>query len=387
MKALLAARVFDGGGFAGPSAVLFEHGQVIGLTGAADVPEGATVELLPDDAILAPGFVDLQVNGGGGVMFNADPTPATLADIAEAHARLGTTAVMPTLISSDRATRRAAIAAARAAWAEKIPGVVGLHLEGPFLAPTRRGIHPAEAITTPDAEDLAELTAAFAAPVMITLAPEIVAPADIAALAAAGRLVFAGHSDASFEQAQAGFEAGIIGSTHLFNAMSQLTGRAPGMVGAALSRGVAGIIVDLLHVHPASVALAFARMGAERLFLVSDAMATAGSDMTSFDLAGRTIRLVDGKLTGADGTLAGAHLCMAEAVRRAVQDVGIPLAAALRMATQTPADAVGLAEHGRIASGSRADFVVLDSALTVRAVWRDGEKLAGIRSTVSPAWC
>jgi N-acetylglucosamine-6-phosphate deacetylase len=387
MKALLATRVFDGGGFIGPSAVLFEHGRVIDLTGAADVPEGVAVELLPDDAILAPGFVDLQVNGGGGVMFNADPTPATLARIAEAHARLGTTAVMPTLISSDRATRRAAIAAARAAWAEKIPGVVGLHLEGPFLAPARRGIHPAEAITTPDAEDLAELTAAFAAPVMITLAPEIVAAADIAALAAAGRLVFAGHSDASFEQAQAGFEAGIIGSTHLFNAMSQLTGRAPGLVGAALSRGVAGIIVDLLHVHPASVALAFARMGAERLFLVSDAMATAGSDMTSFDLAGRTIRLVDNKLTGADGTLAGAHLCMAEAVRRAVQDVGIPLAAALRMATQTPADAVGLAEHGRIASGSRADFVVLDSALTVRAVWRDGEKLAGIRSTVSPAWC
>jgi len=386
MKALLATRVFDGSGFGGPVAVLFEHGRVVGLTGMADVPEGIAIERLDGTEILAPGFVDLQVNGGGGVMFNAAPTAATLARVAEAHARLGTTAVMPTLISSDRGTRRAAIAAARTAWAEKIPGVVGLHLEGPFLAPARRGIHPAEAITTPDAQDLADLTAEFAAPVMITLAPEMVAPTDIAALADAGRLVFAGHSDAGFEQALAGFDAGIVGSTHLFNAMSQLTGRAPGLVGAALSRGMAGIIVDLLHVHPATVALAFTRMGADRLFLVSDAMATAGSDVTGFDLAGRTIRLVDGKLTGADGTLAGAHLSMAEAVRRAVQGVGIPLAAALRMATRTPADAVGLAQHGRIAAGSRADFVVLDSALTVRAVWRDGEKLAGIRSTGSPAW-
>ena len=387
MKALLAARVFDGSGFVGPSAVLVEGARVVGLAAPADVPEGAVVERIADGAILAPGFVDLQVNGGGGVMFNADPTPATLGRIAEAHARLGTTAVMPTLISSDRATRRAAIAAARAAGAAGVPGVSGLHLEGPFLAPARRGIHPAEAMTTPDAEDMAELTAEFAAPVMITLAPEIVGLADVAALAAAGRFVFAGHSDASYEQAVAGFEAGIIGSTHLFNAMSQLTGRAPGMVGAALARGVAGIIADLLHVHPASVALAFARMGAERLFLVSDAMATVGSDLTGFDLAGRAIRLVDGRLTGADGTLAGAHLCMAEAVRRAVQDVGIPLAAALRMATRTPADAVGLAGHGRIAVGGRADFVELDAALTVRAVWRDGEKLAGIKSTVSPAWC
>ena len=381
MRALLATRVFDGHGFVGPSAVLFEYGRVIGFADAADLPDGVAIERLANDAILTPGFVDLQVNGGGGLMFNADPTPATLSRIAEAHGLLGTTAIMPTLISSDRPTRRAAIAAARTAWAEKIPGVVGLHLEGPFLAPARRGIHPAEAITTPKAEDLADLTAEFAAPVMITLAPEMVTPADIAALAGTGRLVFAGHSDASFEQAQVGFDAGIIGTTHLFNAMSQITGRAPGLAGAALSREVAGIIVDLLHVHPANVALAFARMGAERLFLVSDAMATAGSDVTSFDLAGRTIRLVDGKLTGADGTLAGAHLSMAGAVRRAVENVGIPLEAALRMATRTPADAAGLFDHGRIAPGSRADFVVLDSALTVRAVWRDGEKLAGIRST------
>jgi len=207
-------------------------------------------------------------------------------------------------------------------------------------------------------------------------------------VADAGLRVNIGHTLGTYEDGVAALRHGASGFTHLFNAMSAFHHRAPGMAGAALAHAeYAELIPDLLHVHPASVALAFARMGAERLFLVSDAMATAGSDMTSFDLAGRTIRLVDGKLTGADGTLAGAHLCMAEAVRRAVQDVGIPLAAALRMATQTPADAVGLAEHGRIASGSRADFVVLDSALTVRAVWRDGEKLAGIRSTVSPAWC
>jgi N-acetylglucosamine-6-phosphate deacetylase len=380
MKVIYAGRVFDGSGFRSEQAVVFERGVISGLVDIAEVASAQEIQRLAPDALLVPGFVDLQVNGGGGRMFNADPSVATLGMIADAHARLGTTTILPTLISSDRATRSAAIAAVRAAWERDVPGIAGLHLEGPFLAPARRGIHPAEAICRPDGNDIAELTAGFARPVLVTLAPEVVAHDDIKELVQAGIRVFAGHSDASFEQAGLGFDAGIVGATHLFNAMTQLTARAPGVVGAALARGVAGIIVDLLHVHPASVALAFAQMGADRLFLVSDAMATVGSDIDGFMLAGRAITLAGGKLTGADGTLAGAHLSMAEAIRQCVAGVGIPLVAALRMATRTPADAAGLADRGRIEVGARADFVELDANLTVRAVWRDGEVLPGVRS-------
>jgi N-acetylglucosamine-6-phosphate deacetylase len=376
VKAYVASRVFDGTVMRGPTAVLVRDERVVGVVAPNSAPRDATVVHLPPDHLLAPGFVDLQVNGGGGVMFNDHPHPDTLAIIAEAHARLGTTAILPTLISSDRLTRLAAIEAVLMARVALIPGITGLHLEGPFLAPSRRGIHPPGCITTPDERDIADLTAAFDGPMLITLAPDVVGPDDIARLVASGRIVFAGHTEARFEQAQAGFAAGISGTTHLFNAMSQLGSRAPGMVGAALGFGVAGIIVDLLHVHPASVKAAYQCMGAGRLFLVSDAMATAGSDSTGFILAGNPIHLVDGRLQDANGTLAGAHLSMAEAVRRAVTGAGIPLEDALRMATRTPSDAVGLSEHGRIETGCRADFVALDGALNVCAVWRDGLRLA-----------
>jgi N-acetylglucosamine-6-phosphate deacetylase len=371
VKALIAPAVFDGTALLGPRAVLVQDGLVADVVRITDLPAGVQTSQLQHGHILAPGFVDLQVNGGGGVMFNDGPDVGTLQVIAEAHAKLGTTSILPTLISSDRPTRLAAIAAARAAITQGIPGIAGLHLEGPFLAMARRGIHPAAAITLPTKADIADLAAPFEGPMLLTLAPEMVSPAVIAAWVAAGRFVFAGHTDADFDQAKAGFDAGIVGTTHLFNAMSQLGSRTPGMVGAAMMRGVAGIIVDLLHVHPASVALAWRCMGPERLFLVSDAMATVGSSRDAFMLGGKSIRLVDGRLADADGTLAGAHLSMADAVRLAVS-VGIPLADALRMATRTPADAVGLFDRGRIAHGSRADFVELDTELRVRRVWRGG---------------
>jgi N-acetylglucosamine-6-phosphate deacetylase len=375
VKALIASQVFDGTRMLGPCAVLVTDGRIVDVVGQDAVGAGLQAERIAEDHVLAPGFVDLQVNGGGGVMFNDTPDVATLRVIAEAHARTGTTSTLPTLISSDRVTRRAAIAAVTSARRENVPGVAGIHLEGPFLAPTRRGIHPASVITVPDEDDIKELCVPFDGAMLITLAPEIVARADIERLVRAGLVVFAGHSDASFEQADAGFDAGITGTTHLFNAMSQLGSRTPGLVGAAMMRGFAGIIVDLLHVHPASAMLAYRCMGPDRLFLVSDAMATAGSDCTSFAVAGNPITLVDGRLVDAGGTLAGAHLTMAEAVRRAVRGVGIPLAEALRMATATPAAAAGLADRGRIVRGALADFVALDHEGAVLAVWRGGEVL------------
>ena len=369
----MASQVFDGLRMLGPSAVLVADGRVVDVVGQDAVGGGLEIERLAKDRLLAPGFVDLQVNGGGGVMFNDTPDVSTLQMVAEAHARMGTTTILPTLISSDRTTRRAAIASVRAAHSLGVPGVAGIHLEGPFLAPTRLGIHPASAITVPDPADIKDLLEPFDGAMLITLAPEVVSRANIAALVRAGRVVFAGHSDASFEQAEAGFDAGITGTTHLFNAMSQLGSRAPGVVGAAMARGFAGIIVDLLHVHPASVRLAYRCMGADRLFLVSDAMATAGSDCVSFAVSGNAIMLVDGRLVDAKGTLAGAHLSMAEAVRRSVDGVGISLADALRMATATPAAAAGLGDRGRIIAGALADFVEIGpTSAAVLKVWRNG---------------
>ncbi len=191
--------------------------------------------------------------------------------------------------------------------------------------------------------------------------------------------MFAGHTEASYAQAMAGFAAGIVGATHLFNAMSPFGSREPGMVGAAMRESRAGIIVDGFHVHPASVDLAYRVMGPDRLFLVSDAMATAGSDRTGFELDGKQIVLKEGRLTDAAGTLAGAHLSMDEAVRRAVALVGIPLAEALRMATHTPAKAIGVMDRGRIVAGCHADLVALDTTLAVRAVWRGGLRMDGVQ--------
>jgi len=258
-----------------------------------------------------------------------------------------------------------------------VPGIVGLHLEGPFIAPTRRGIHPAEAIVGMTDDDLSVLTAPFPAPLLVTLAPEAVPAGYIQRLVESGKIVFAGHTEASYAEAIAGFDAGISGVTHLYNAMSGFVPRAPGMIGAALDRSgaFAGIIVDGHHSHYAAVRLAFAAKGADSLALVSDAMATAASACTGFVLNGQRIHLRDGRLVNDAGTLAGAHLTMAAAVRNAVHHAGLPLEAVLRMATHTPARAIGLPDRGRIAPGCLADLVLLDPDLGVAAVWQCGTRL------------
>lgn len=375
MIALRATRLFDGRNEHEEAVLLIDRGRIVGI--AADAPLGVPEEALPEDAILAPGYLDLQVNGGGGIMFNDETTADGLARIAAAHARTGTTGIMPTLISSDRPHLARAIAAAREALAQAVPGIIGLHLEGPFIAEVRRGVHPRAAVTVPTNADIAMLAAPFPAPLLVTLAPDAVSPEHVAALTRAGVVVFAGHTDATYEQARAGFAAGIRGATHLFNAMSQMMHRAPGMVGAVLddARAMAGIIADGHHLHPASLRIALNAMGADRLFLVSDAMATTASDSTGFTLAGAPIVLREGRLTNPDGTLAGAHLTMAEAVRNLVALTGADWTTAIRMATSTPAEALGLEDRGVIALGARADLIVLDDDLNVMEVWQAGERL------------
>lgn len=346
--------------------------------------------------ILSAGFIDLQVNGGGGVLFNHTPTVAGLRAIAAAHRRFGTTALLPTVITDSPAVRRAAAEAVAAAVAAGVPGILGIHFEGPCIAPARRGVHDARFIPEfPPAaggEEADLFTSLRPLPVLVTLAPERVTAGFIRRLADAGVRVAAGHSAATWEQAMAGLAAGITGVTHLFNAMSPLDHREPGMVGAALDsrESWCGIILDGHHVHDTAARLAWRAKPAGRLFLVTDAMPPVGGppvggppvgappvglDGGDFTLYGTAVRVEDGRCVSADGRLAGSALDMATAVRNAVRRLGVPLDEALRMAAAYPADFMGLShERGRIRPGLTADLVLLDHNLTVRDTW-----IAGLR--------
>ena len=338
-------RVFDGVQLRSGYAARFEAGEMTELAREDDCPDvGRVVDLGGD--ILSPGYTDLQVNGGGGVMFNDDPSVATLRRIADAHRSLGVSSLLPTLITDTREITEAAIDAAIAAVRKSVPGIAGLHLEGPHLSVARKGAHDAGLIRPMEDADLdALLGAAADLPVLkVTVAPESVTPDQVSTLAGAGVLVSLGHTDADFDRCRSYFAAGVRCVTHLFNAMSQLGSREPGLVGAALVSGEvsAGLISDAVHVHPATIRAAWAaKTGPGRMFLVSDAMAVAGTDLTEFALGGRPIERRDGVLTLADGTLAGADLDLTTAVRVLVERVGINLEEALAAATVVPAALIG----------------------------------------------
>lgn len=374
MTTIWTPRLFDGSAFHAACRVVFDTGHIAAVEHDA-APDADIV--LPAGSTLAPGYVDLQVNGGGGVLLNDSIDLDTMRHIAGAHASVGTTSVLATLISGTRGMIREALSVAAEARIE-IPGLLGLHIEGPYLSPARAGIHPHANLVPMTDEDEAMLSAHKAGHLLLTLAPEIVGLARIAGLRDAGVTVFAGHTDAACEQATAAFDGGVSGVTHLYNAMSQLGSRAPGVVGAALAheRVRAGLICDGLHVHPAAMRAAWRAMGADRLFLVSDCMPTAASDATNWVWQGETIHLIDGRLARADGTLAGAHLTMAETVRNAIRLCGIPPVEALRMATSTPARAIAAEHVGRIAVGCRADLIALDPDLRVQAIWQAGRAVA-----------
>ncbi len=374
--AIHAERVFDGEAVVGPRRVEIMGGRIAAVLESSRSLEADESVDLSAGTILAPGFIDLQVNGGGDALLNDDPSAATVARIAEAHRRFGTTGLLPTLIT-DGADRMEALAAAADA-AMAVPGVLGFHLEGPHLNPQRKGIHPPYCIRPLAEADMRRLEA-FAAHgrSLVTLAPELAPAGAIARLARAGLRIAAGHSEATGAAMDAALGEGLSGVTHLFNAMSQLTPREPGIVGTALAddRLHAGIIADGLHVAPQSLKAAFRAMGRERLILVTDAMPTAGGSRPFFNLQGRRISLRDGRLTDASGTLAGAHLTMDAAVRNAVALMGASLADALAMASTTPARFLGLsAERGAVAAGMRADLVALDASLAVIGVWLGGSR-------------
>jgi N-acetylglucosamine-6-phosphate deacetylase len=372
--AVLGHQVFDGRRWHNDAAVLIEDGRIRGLAAAGEVPGDWPQRWLPDGALLAPGFIDLQVNGGGGILLNDDPTPEGMRAIARAHRRYGTTACLPTLISDSRQQTQAAITAARTAAGND--GVLGLHLEGPFISPARPGIHRADHIAVPHVSDLDWLAdLASAGRSLVTLAPERLPDGFLARLAATGIRLSAGHSEATAAVMMPAVADGLTGITHLFNAMPPFAGRAPGIVGAAFAeqRLIAGIIMDGIHVDPVAVRAAFAAKGADAMALVTDAMPSVGARLTRFQLMGRTISLSEGRLTAQDGTLAGAHLDMASAVRNAVRLAKLPLDDALRAASLTPAKFLGLErERGAFVYGARADMVALTPDLDVIATWVDG---------------
>ncbi|MCX7645243.1 MAG: N-acetylglucosamine-6-phosphate deacetylase [Rhodobacteraceae bacterium] len=340
-EAFLGAAVFDGARLHADHALLIEDGLCRGILPAAEVPSGWRRVPLEGGTVL-PGFVDLQVNGGGGVLLNDAPSVEGIRTIAAAHAARGTAAFLPTLVTDTPERTQAAVEAVARAVAEGVPGVLGLHLEGPHLAPARKGAHEAALIRPMEDADEAFLTGAAARlpNLMVTLAPEAVAPERIARLAAAGVIVSLGHSDCSFDAAMAAIAAGARSVTHLFNAMSQLGSREPGLAGAALESGrvSAGLIADGVHVHPATMRAALAaKRGPGRIFLVTDAMAPAGTDLAEFRLNGRRVLRRGGRLMLEDGTLAGADIDMPGALAVLGREVGLPPAEALAMATSRPA--------------------------------------------------
>jgi N-acetylglucosamine-6-phosphate deacetylase len=358
--AVLGGTVFDGETVHRDCAVVIEGTRVASLVARGEVPAGMPTRTLPDGAWLAPGFIDVQVNGGGDVLFNDDPTPEGIAAIVAGHRRFGTTALLPTLITDAPAKMRAALDAVRRA-APVNPGVLGIHFEGPFLSPGKPGIHDAALIRRPDEAAAALLCAPQAHCTVVTLAPEEMPPGFIARLAAAGVRVCLGHSMATYAQTKAALTEGLVGFTHLFNAMRPLESREPGPIAAALEAPGAwfGMIVDGMHVAPAMLRLAL--RGAAHPMLVTDAMPPVGGRAPSFTLYGNEIIVRDGRCARSDGTLAGAALDMACAVRNCVRLLDVPLPAALRFASTEPARFLGLGkELGRLAPGYRADLVAFD---------------------------
>ncbi|MFK3778975.1 N-acetylglucosamine-6-phosphate deacetylase [Agrobacterium sp. NPDC089420] len=379
IKAFVGARIFDGALWHDGKVLVTGGGHVDGITDPTSVP--AEAEIIDTNGLLiAPGFIDLQVNGGGGVMFNNQPDVQGIRRICTTHAQFGTTALMVTLITDRPDVTSRAAEAGIAAGKARVPGFLGLHFEGPHLSVTRKGTHDPALIRTMETTDLEVLTACKAALpfVLTTIAPESVTVEQVAALRQAGIVVSLGHTDTGFDLVTAYAGAGVSMVTHLFNAMSPLGHREPGLVGAALSNGEfnCGLIADGFHVDPAAIGIALrAKNGPGRIFLVTDAMSTIGTEDDGFELNGRRVYRNGGRLTLADGTLAGADIDMLSCIRFMHEKMSVPLEEALKMASAYPAEAIGATDKGKLLPGADADFVLLTAGLQMHSTWIGGEKI------------
>ena len=372
--AVVASTVFDGEECRRDCAVVIEGSKILGLLPPGELPAAIPATILPEGAWLAPGFIDCQVNGGGDVLFNDEPTVDGIAAIAAAHRRFGTTSLLPTLITDTQDKMRAALDAADKAAAIN-PSIAGIHIEGPFISPEKPGVHDPAFIRLPTPRDLELLTAPRRGVTLVTLAPERVPAGFIAALAKAGARVSLGHSMADYRQTKAALAEGLTGFTHLFNAMRQLSSREPGPIAAALETPGAwfGMIADGAHVDPAMLRLAL--RGAAHPMLVTDAMPPVGGSKAAFTLYGQEIAVREGCCSRADGALAGSSLDMATAVRNCVELLQVPLTRALQLASVEPARFLGLGGSlGRLAPGYRADMAAFDpSSMLIYNSWVAGK--------------
>jgi N-acetylglucosamine-6-phosphate deacetylase len=374
--ALVNGRALLPEGWREDCAILLDGGRIEAVVAREDPRVEAARQCDMRGRTVLPGFIDCQVNGGGGVLFNDAPSVEGIAAIATAHRRFGTTGLLPTLISTDDGTMSRAIAAVDAAIAADVPGVLGIHLEGPYLAPARKGVHDARQFRAPGEADIALAASLRRGRTVMTLAPERVSTSAIKKLAAAGVIVAAGHTAGDYAAIRAGLDAGVRGFTHLFNAMSPLESRAPGAVGAALADRASwcGLIVDGHHVHPASLRVALAAKPVGKSFLVTDAMPPVGASDPSFTLNGEKITRKNGLCRTVDGVLAGSALTMIDAVRNCVELVGLPLDEAARMASTYPAGFLRLDHHGRIAQGCHANLTVIDERFRICETWIRGRR-------------
>ena len=373
LHAVVADHVFDGTKLHQHAGVLIDGAHVSRILPRSEIPKNLPVRALLDGVWLAPGFIDLQVNGGGDVLFNDSPTPEAISMIAAAHRKFGTTGFLPTLITDTPDKMRAAVAAVRSAMRTE-PAVLGLHLEGPFLSPERAGVHDRRLFRQPTSDDVEMLTSARDGVLLLTLAPEQVPAGFIKRLTDAGVCVSLGHSNATYAQTRAAIGEGLTGFTHLFNAMRPLASREPGPIAAALETPACsfGLIVDGVHVDPAMLRLALRGVG--RPMLVTDAMPPVGGTRSDFALYGEKIAVRNGRCVRHDGTLAGAYLDMASAVRNCVRLLGLSLEQALTLASSNPARYINLgSELGALAPGYRADMVALDpERIEVLETWVAG---------------
>jgi N-acetylglucosamine-6-phosphate deacetylase len=370
--------MLTGDAFVRGAALLIEHDRIVDVVKADDARMRGAKQVDLRGRMLLPGFIDVQVNGGGGVLFNDMPTVEGIRRIARAHARFGTSGFLPTLISDDLAVVATAIAAVDAAIAAGVPGVLGIHIEGPYLNERRKGVHNAAHFQELGREAVALLSSLRRGVTLLTLAPELAMPEALDQLAAAGVILSAGHTNATATEIEAARRHGLRGYTHLFNAMSQLTAREPGAVGAALAEddSYCGMIVDGRHVDPRVLKIALRARRHDRFMLVTDAMPPIGTGATSFQLQGRTINVADGVCVDEQGTLAGTALDMSLAVRNAIAMLALPPASAVRMASEYPADFLGLgASHGRLAPGHRADLLIADEGYNVLETWIGGDPI------------
>jgi N-acetylglucosamine-6-phosphate deacetylase len=377
--ALLNGRVLREQALVDGQCVLLDGGRILDIVPRGHPGcRGATQVDLRGNLLL-PGFIDSQVNGGGGVLFNDSPSVETIRRIGRAHRRFGTTGFMPTLISADLDVVARAIGAARSAIQAAVPGVLGIHIEGPFLNVERKGVHDPAKLRELDSSAVGLLTSLGIGRTLVTLAPEMTKPEIIRKLTTSGIIVSAGHTNATYAQVVAALQHGLTGFTHLFNAMSQLTGRKPGVVGAALESADSwcGIIVDGQHISPVVLRLALRCKPSSRFMLVTDAMPSVGTDARSFKLEGRDITVSGNVCIDEDGRLAGSNIDMASCVRNAISLLGVSLPEAVRMASLYPAEFLGLAhELGRIEPGYRANLVLADEKLNVLETWIDGQTAA-----------